>query len=315
MALGGVSDLVPEEMEYPTDIIDRQLREMERKMKYSKEASSSQWSQAKDSEETQRFIESADSYAFRESCDSYAQLAMTAYDQTKDLQKRGLLKKPLTVAMENLFPEHYGAHPEEIIELVNGSRDKMVQYLKRRGMPGKEAQEMAVQHITSTFDTGHLNMWRKYWIADSKKSIEENDREFDKWSLQKLGEMIDANVVGHIHLNDNYGYQDEHLAPGEGNTPIRDMVKLLKEKGYKGELIVEPGADYTTDLTGFHSVMKTWRHFNIPLHTSGSGLAPTKSSWENVGYGWFGQTQPPYFTFGAYSPSEDWTLWSNVPLE
>jgi len=309
-------DLLPAEMEFPTQIIDRVLKEVEKKMKYSKEAASSQWSQAKESEETQRHVESADAYAFRESCDSYAQLAMNAFDHTRDLQKKGKLKKPLAMAMENLFPEQYGAHPEEMIKLVKGSRDRMMEYLKQRGIKEeKEAKEIARRHITSTFDTGHLNMWRKYWVGDPKKSIAENDSEFDKWSLQKLGEMIDADVVGHIHLDDNYGYQDEHLAPGEGNTPIRDMVKLLKQKGYKGEMIVEPGSDYTTDLTGFHSVMKTWRHFNLPVYGQGSGLVPLKSSWENVGYGWFGQTAPPYFTFGAYSPSEDWTLWSNVPLE
>jgi sugar phosphate isomerase/epimerase len=315
-ALGAVGDLVPEGTELPTAVIDRHLREMEKRMRYSKEASSSQWSQAKESEETQKFVESADTFAFKQSCDSYAQLAMSAFDQTRDLEKKMKLKKPLSVAMENLFPESYGAHPDEMIKLVQSSRNKMVEYLKKRGITDEnKAREIAKTHITSTFDTGHLNMWRKYWVGDPKKSIEQNDKDFDKWQLKKFGEMIDAGVVGHIHLDDNYGYQDEHLAPGEGNTPIREMVKMLKEKKYKGEMIVEPGSDYTTDLTGFHSVMKTWRHFNTPVYGSGSGLAPTKATWENVGYGWVGHNQPPYFTFGAYGPSEDWTLWSNVPLE
>ena len=191
----------------------------------------------------------------------------------------------------------------------------MKQKLMQRGMTEQEAMKEARQHITSTFDTGHLNMWRKYWVGDLSKTIKENDEEFNKWTLEKLGKMVDAGILGHVHLDDNYGYHDDHLAPGEGNAPIKEMVKLLKAKGYKGEMIVEPGADYTTDVSGFHSVMKTWRLFGSPVYGHGSGISPQRRSWEQVGYGFFGHNQPPYFVFGGYSPSEDWTLWSGVPLE
>ena len=34
-----------------------------------------------------------------------------------------------------------------------------------------------------------------------------------------------------------------------------------------------------------------------------------------VQYSYFGQNQAPYFIFGAYAPSNDWTLWSQSPLE
>ncbi len=182
-------------------------------------------------------------------------------------------------------------------------------------MNQREAEERAKSHITATFDTGHLNVWRKYWVGDPKKSIEQNDKEFDQWALAQVGKMMDEGVIGHVHLDDNYGYHDDHLAPGEGNTPIRAMVKLMKEKGYDGELIVEPGADFTTDGSGFHSVLKTWRHFGIPVYGHGTGVGAGRRTWNDVGYGWFGQQSPPYFTFGGYSPSEDWTLWSGVPLE
>ena len=89
----------------------------------------------------------------------------------------------------------------------------------------------------------------------------------------------------------------------------------MKENGYDGEIIIEPGADYTTDVSGFHSVMKTWQHFGIPVYGGRSGVGSQGRTWGSVGYGFFGQNQPPYFVFGAYSPSEDWTLWSGVPLE
>ena len=308
--------LVPEDAKYPTEIIKDALREYNRQISQSQEASSSQWAQAAELKEQIRHIESSETYAFKEACDAYAQSAISAMMHSKKLMEEGKLKKPLTIAMENLFPESYGAHPDELIKLVHGSRERMVEILKGK-LGEEEAKKRSMDHITATFDTGHLNMWRKYWKSDENKTMEQNDQEYNQWMLDKLGKMIDAKILGHVHIDDNYGYHDDHLAPGEGNAPIRDMVKLLKEKGYKGELIVEPGADYTTDVSGFHSVMKTWRLFGSPVYGAAGGVTGggKRRNWEQVGYGFFGQTQPPYFVFGAYSPSEDWTLWSGVPLE
>ncbi len=117
-----------------------------------------------------------------------------------------------------------------------------------------------------------------------------------------------------MHLVDNYGYQDEHLAPGEGNTPIKEIIAVLKKHGYDKEIIVEPGADYTVDSSGFSSVMKTWKHLGSPVYGMGVEHGHGKS-WGQVQYGYFGEMQPPYFVFGGYSPSEEWTLWSGAPLE
>jgi len=306
--------LIPEDAKLPTELIKKMIREEDRQIKYSQESSASQWAQAEESKESIRNVESAETYALRESFDSYAQAGMSAMKQSQRLEKEGKLKKPVQVAMENLFPESYGAHPDELINLVEGGRRRMADMLVQQGVSEQEAQKRAKDHITATFDTGHFNMWRKYWNSDPKKGIEENDNDFNKWMLGKVEELAEKGIVGHLHLVDNYGYQDDHLAPGEGNTPIREMVKIFKKHGYDGEMIVEPGADYTTDVSGFHSVMKTWKMFGSPVYGSGAGGAQ-RGSWGQVQHGYFGQTQPPYFTFGAYGPSEDWTLWSGVPLE
>ena len=306
--------LLPEDTKFPSDVIRKMLRDETRQMDQAKEASASQWAQAAEARETIRHVQSAETYALKEAYDAYAEAALSAMKHSEKLEKEGKMKRPLAIAMENLFPETYGAHPDEMIKLVRGSRERMTELLKQRGMNEEEARQKAQQHLTSTFDTGHLNMWRKYWKGDPDKSMAENDAQFNQWMLDKIGMMVDAGVLGHVHLDDNYGYQDDHLAPGEGNAPIKDMVKLLKEKGYKGSMIVEPGADYYTDTSGFNSVMKTWRLFGSPVYGAG-GTAPRGRNWGQVGYGFFGQNQPPYFVFGGYSPSEDWTLWSGVPLE
>jgi sugar phosphate isomerase/epimerase len=311
-----LSQFVTPETEFPTILIDKEISELKRRISQYQEASSSQWAQAEEAMETIRNVESAETYALREAYDAYAAAAMTAMKHTEKLQKEGKLKKPIAVALENLFPETYGSHPDELIKLVHNSRSRFMEILKNeKGYSENAAKEAAERHITATFDTGHLNMWRKYWVPDEKKSMKENDEDFNKWMLNKVGEMVDKNIMGHVHIDDNQGYQDEHLAPGEGNTPIKEMVDLLKKKGYKGELIIEPGADYYTDVSGFHSVMKGWSYFGSPVYGRGSGLSSQKRNWKQVGYGYFGQTESPYFTFGAYSPSEDWTLWSGVPME
>lgn len=313
--VGGFAGLVPADTKYPSEILKQRLLQLEGHMKQGQEASASQWAQAEEALEQIRHVQSAETYARQEAFDSYAQLGLNAMRHTDKLKKEGKLKDPLAIALENLFPEHFGAHPDELIELVEGSRKKMAEVLTQQGLAQKEAEARAREHITSTFDTGHLNMWRKYWKGDPTKSLKENDEEFNRWTLEKVEEMTKRGIIGHVHLDDNYGYHDDHLAPGEGNTPMREIIKVLKANGYKGKLIVEPGADYTTDATGFHSVMKTWRHFGIPVYSTSSGLAAGGRTWNQVGYGFFGQNQPPYFVFGAYSPSEDWTLWSGVPLE
>lgn len=309
------SEFVPPETEMPTEIIEKQIKQYEHQLKYSQESSASQWAQAENSMEMIKSVESAETYALREAYDAYARAGISAMMHSNKLEKEGKLRKPLTVAMENLFPESFGSHPDEFMKLVEGSRTTMKDLLVKKGMSPEEAKKEAAEHITGTIDVGHLNMWRKYWKGDDKKTMEENEKEFDKWAVDKIGEMAKRGVIGHVHVDDNYGYQDDHLAPGEGNAPIRRMIKALKDNDYKGELIVEPGADYYTDSSGFNSVMKTWRLFGSPVYGATSGVASQGRTWEQVGYGHFGQNQPPYFVFEPYSPSEEWRPWSGVPLE
>ena len=310
--------LVPPDHKFPTQLLDQEIKFLEGRIRQARDSAAGQFSQANDNIEMIRNIQSSQTYALKEAYDSYARGGVYAWEKSRELERKGQLKKNLNLAMENLFPEAYGAHPEEIIDLVQKSRNRMKELMVQKGYGQKEAEKAAKEHLSMTFDTGHMNMWRKYWKGDPKKNPEQNDKDFDKWVLKMTEKMAKSGVIGHVHLDDNYGYQDEHLAPGEGNAPIKEMVRILKENGYKGELIVEPGADFTTDNGGFQSVMKTWRHFDTPIQGTGSSFARATGrgkSWGNIQYGFFGQNAPPYFTFGAYSPSEDWTLWTGVPLE
>ncbi|MBI2647367.1 hypothetical protein HYW99_02730, partial [Candidatus Woesearchaeota archaeon] len=85
--------------------------------------------------------------------------------------------------------------------------------------------------------------------------------------------------------------------------------------GYDKAVTVEPGADASTDLSDFHGLMKTWRFFGSPVYGMGFRAPAVPQSWADVQYSFFGQNKPPYYVFGPYAPSNDWTLWSAVPLE
>lgn len=295
--------LIPSERKTPTEILKEAIKQQERSLSYYEESGIAQEKEAKDSRETQIHIKSAWKYALDRSMDSYAEAGMHAYAETKKKK----LSNPLTVTIENIFPEAYGAHPKELKKLIYGSRGDMAKMLKDQGIGEDEAKKLASQHIKATLDTGHLNVWRKHFQG--------TDEEFKKWMLKEVEDLAKNDLIGNMHLSDNYGYQDDHLSPGQGTCPVKEIVQIVKKHGYKGPMTVEPGADASTDLGDFHGLMKTWRYFGSPIYGfSGASGFPARN-WQDVQYGYFGRTYPPYFIFGAYSPSNEWTLWSQVPME
>jgi hypothetical protein len=304
---------IPEE-KMPTEIIDEQIRAHRRDMEYSRQASTSQQEQALNSLTAQEHVESARKYALKESFRSYAEAGMHAWQTTK---QKNLQERPLMVTMENIFPESYGSHPEELKNLITGARREMAQRLVKRGMEADEARRAAETHIKATLDTGHLNIWRKYWNDNPGKTVEQNDNEFKQWMLKEVDDMAKKKMIGNVHLTDNMGYQDEHLTPGDGTTPVKEIVSVLRKHGYKGALTVEPGAAATTDVSDFHGLMKTWRLFGSPVYSAHGPvhIDRPKATWADIQYSYFGQTRAPYYIFGAYAPSQDWTLWSQVPFE
>jgi hypothetical protein len=309
--------IIPPDYKKPTEHIAKRIQELSFHMEQAREAATSQQQQAADAYETMRHVVSQKKYALEESYDAYAQAGMSAMVHSNKLEKEGKLKTPIFVAMEHIFPESYGGHPDELIDLVSGARRSMTEKLTSQGYSASEAKKAAETHIKGHLDTGHFNIWRKYWVWDDKLSPENNEKKFDSWLLGKIETMAEKDMIGSVHLTDNYGYQDEHLSPGQGNTPVVDMIKVLKKHGYKGPMVVEPGADASTDLSDFHGLMKTWRLFGSSIYGVGvGGSEPSRQrAWSGVQYGYFGQGHPPYFVFGRYSPSEDWTLWSGVPME
>ena len=330
------------ELKDPVELIERAMFSVRRNLDFSRSTSVGQRQQAIDTNTTKKHIITPIKRLEKQGVRLYAEAGLHALRKTRDPNN------PVTVAIEHIFPERFGGHLEELRWIVKKSREKFVDMVTQpeieygtslapqeidkekldreegikqpnpyyMGISRQEAELLAEKHIKATLDTGHINLWRKYWQDDPRKTREENEKAFNGWVLNQVESLAKEKMVGNVHLADNYGYHDDHLAPGQGNSPVREMMSILKKYGYDKAITVEPGADASTDLSDFHGLMKTWKYFGSPVYGMGfsrGGGAP--QTWSDVQYSFFGQNKPPYYIFGGYAPSNDWTLWSAVPLE
>lgn len=87
-------------------------------------------------------------------------------------------------------------------------------------------KEMNKSNLGLVLDTGHINV-NKESFSDAVRLL--------------------RNYIKHIHMDDNHGYNDDHLIPGEGNINFEKVILDLKKINYKGFLTVELGFGYTID--------------------------------------------------------------------
>jgi sugar phosphate isomerase/epimerase len=227
--------------------------------------------------------------------DTLAKAGIKAMQESNAHKKE--LKEDIYIAPENVFPDFYGSQAEEMIRIVEESRKEMARRLKEKGYSESEAKKKAETHIKATLDTGHLNTWRQHFKG--------SDKDFNKWYLDQVQKMVDKKILGHIHLTDNWGYDDEHLTPGQGNTPTKDVVKMLEDAGFK-DFIAEVGSFNANTI-----LPDTLAELGSPVYALGRSSMP----WGKLRHGHFGYAAPPNYIVGAYSPSNDFKLWSEVPLE
>lgn len=61
--------------------------------------------------------------------------------------------------------------------------------------------------------------------------------------------------IVHIHVHDNNGRQDQHLAVGSGNVDWEGFAALLKEKHFNGSIIVESARAPFASLSRIRKVL------------------------------------------------------------
>ncbi len=287
----------------PSEYLKEQKKQLEADLQRMVFAEVTYTQQAQQIKETQENLVTIKDYAIKKTADTIARAAMFAMQKSEQMKT----KEPIYVAPENIFPETYGSHPQELRTIIKESRKEMAHQLeKMHGYDQKNAEELAERHIKATFDIGHGNTWRKYFAGDPGASIAENDAKFKKWLLDEVYKLAKEGILGHVHVSDNFGYEDEHVDPGMGRAPIKEFIEKIKAGGIKN-VIVEPAhQDYRALLGG-------WRHFGSSIY----GMArPAGDTWSDVWRGYFGQTAPPYFLYGEAAPDpEHWVLWSGTRME
>jgi len=320
----------------PSEIIEEELRDTEKRMTEIHESSASADAQADKIQDDLDHVKPVGEYAKVQSMKSYAEAGIHAMEQSDNNSNA---KRDIFVAPENIFPEMgYGSHPEELIELVQEARENMIKMLTspviddlhgRRDesgklikmenpyyMPnisGKQAEKEASQHIKATLDTQHIGMWRKHFMPRQGETKKDTDNRFKNWYMEMIKKMDEAKVIGHIHLADSMGAGHHALPAGQGELPVVDAINYLKSRGYTGSIVSE---GYEEDRMGEGRILtETWAAFGSPVYSTHFGPMAGPRTWPQMHHGYFGQTQPPMFIYGAYSPSNDWSLWSEVQME
>ncbi|MGB9748688.1 MAG: hypothetical protein ACP5H9_03385 [Candidatus Woesearchaeota archaeon] len=322
-------DLLPADVQNPTQYLKEKLTEIDRHLKWTHEASSSYEARAKELEDAAKRIKPISEYAKEKSTYSLAELGIYAMQQSK----RPDVKKDIFISAEHIFPQMgYGSHPEELIQLVKESRNKMAELLTKERIPdpsGKtdingnpvyiknpfykpglskeEAEREAEKHIKATLDTQHIGMWYRYFVPKPGETEEQRQKRFNEWYMDMIKKMEDEKIIGNIHLVDGFGRGHTHLPAGQGLMPVKDAIEYLKSKGYK-EAIVSEGYGMGAD----NIITEPWRLFGASIYA----VSPERArSWTDVHQSYFNKMQSPYFIFGAYAPSNEWVLWSEVPFE
>jgi sugar phosphate isomerase/epimerase len=75
--------------------------------------------------------------------------------------------------------------------------------------------------LKRTLDTGHANI-------DDRRG-------------RRLKSMVErfGRRIGHLHISDNQGRIDDHLAVGQGTINFADLVRRLKKAGYDDTVTLE----------------------------------------------------------------------------
>ena len=284
------------------------LKEIEERLKRTKEASfeaaDKQKLQIEETRKKLSEIKPIEEFALEKTADSVARAAIYGYDKENQMKKEGKETKPIVICPENVWTEFYGGHPRELKEIIIKSRKAMVDKLLegKKVSSKQEAEKIAEDRIKATFDIGHVNIWRKWFKEDDPTG-----EKFNKWVMKEVNELTKDNIIGHVHINDNFGYEDIHIAPGQGNAPIKQFVDKITKEGFQGKMVVEAGGQREDQQVLTHA----WRTLGSPIYRIDS----IGHSWTEIEGSYFGRTGSPSYLVGDLAPSKDWTLWSETQLE
>jgi len=233
----------------------------------------------------------SEKFAMGKASETFGNLAMKSYEEFGEGAP--------TIAIENMFQGFAFSRADDLRDLVKKSRKNFVDKLVNDdGVGRKRAEKIAEKQIGVTWDVGHLNLLKKSGFTD--KDIVEQTKIISK----------DKSMVKHIHLTDNFGYADTHLAPGMGNVPIKAILEELEKTGRFDEM------RKITEAGGFVQQFKKSPH-PMTMAAFGSPIYGMKSApyWNQVM-----DVQGSYFGgYGTINPSQHHSMYGSgfttMPME
>jgi hypothetical protein len=158
-------------------------------------------------------------FAIKHSAETIGNVAFKAYSEFKE-------KAPV-IALENFFPEMAFSRADQLKNLVEESKQRLITRLvDEKNLSESKAEMIAEKLIGVTWDVGHINLLRK--AGYTEKEIVEETKKISPY-------------VKKVHMTDNFGYSDSHLPPGMGNVPVKKMMEELEKAGFSGKTIMEAG--------------------------------------------------------------------------
>lgn len=319
MTLGG--QLAPDhKWMKKSEVIRKSIDELKHSMKHTHESSGLADAQAEAIWENIQHIKPVEEYAKNKAWDSYSDLGLFSLEQTKQHDPL----KPISVGPELGWPQGYGGHTDEFIEVIEGSRKQMIEKMKNddyysKKYSEKEMKDLAKKHIRGVLDTSHLSMWYSHFPKSHPHETEkERLKRFNGWYLEQMDKLAKADVVGSVQIVDSATGDHRHLPIGEGIFPTVDAVKRLQEKGWDGAILSEGHEDEGTDPGKIQYSL--WSEFGASIGNTGYHFGTSKggNAFGNI-YGGMGGAAgyraPANYIVGGYAPSNEWKLWSEVPLE
>lgn len=217
-------------------------------------------------------------FAKEKAAETLSNVAIHAYNKYKD-------KAPI-LAIENFFPHAPMSRAQDLKEMLESARKNFIKKAKEQGLDEKKAKEAAEKIIGATWDVGHISAMRKAGLS------EEEIKKFVIEETKKISPM-----VKHLHITDNFGYDDSHLPPGMGTVPIEEIIAQLEKQGFKGRKIVEAGGWINNFKENPFPI--SLEYLKSPIYEGG------KEPWVSDVYGSYktGETFFPQQHFNLYGSS------------
>jgi len=211
-------------------------------------------------------------FAEKQAAKTFSELAFHSFDKYGE-------KGPF-ISVENWNPSQAMGRAEGLKKGIDEARRLFAKKLvEEKKLSQEKADAIAAEKIKATWDIGHINILKSFGVPK-----EASTKEFWEKHLEKEIKDIEK-YIGHIHISDNFGYQDVHLPPGMGNTPIKEFLEHMEKTGKLGKvksILESAGAAIHLGIPPSHTEALTY--LNVPLYP---GISTPAQTWGTIGSNYF----------------------------